>query len=113
VPSEPEVAETPSEEPQAQAPASSEPEQEEAPAPPAAEAVSQTEPAGAVESEDLIDLNSAGYEELRGLRLSVTQTGRVLAFRERTGGFKSVDELESIPGFPRDFLLELKRKVRV
>jgi DNA uptake protein ComE-like DNA-binding protein len=48
---------------------------------------------------------------LRALKLSVTQTGRVLAHRESTGGFKSLDELDDIMGFPQEQLEELKRKL--
>jgi hypothetical protein len=58
-----------------------------------------------------ISLNQATYDQLRGLKLSVTQTGRVLDYRERVGGFKSLDELDDIVGFPRDLLDELKRKL--
>jgi DNA uptake protein ComE-like DNA-binding protein len=43
--------------------------------------------------------------------LSVTQTGRVLAHRERVGQFESVDVLDDIPGFPREFVQELKGKL--
>jgi DNA uptake protein ComE-like DNA-binding protein len=60
-----------------------------------------------------ISLNSASFEEPRDAGLSVTQTGRVLAHRERTGGFRSVDELDSIPGFPRDFLDSVRDRFRV
>jgi DNA uptake protein ComE-like DNA-binding protein len=60
-----------------------------------------------------VDLNTADYNQLRDLGLSVTQTGRVLAYRERSGKFESVDELESIPGFPRELLEDLKKRVRV
>ena len=62
-------------------------------------------------SSDPVNLNSASYDDLRGLGLSVTQTGRVLAFREREGSFKSLDELDSIAGFPRGFLDDLKTKL--
>jgi DNA uptake protein ComE-like DNA-binding protein len=55
-----------------------------------------------------LNLNTATFDDLRALRLSVTQTGRVLAHRERIGGFKSLDDLDGIPGFPRSFLTELK-----
>jgi len=51
-----------------------------------------------------VDINEATFEELRGVGLSVTQTGRILAHRERSGGFGSVDELYELPGFPREFL---------
>ena len=56
-------------------------------------------------------LNEASYEQLRELGLSVTQAGRVLSYRERTGGFKSLDDLDQIPGFPRAFLDQLKGRV--
>jgi DNA uptake protein ComE-like DNA-binding protein len=37
----------------------------------------------------------------------------VLAYRDRVGGFTSLDELDSIPGFPHSFLEELKRNLTV
>jgi DNA uptake protein ComE-like DNA-binding protein len=58
-----------------------------------------------------LNLNEATYEDLRRLRLSVTQAGRLLAYRDRAGGFKSLDELDGIPGFPRPFLTELKPRL--
>jgi hypothetical protein len=58
-----------------------------------------------------LNLNEATYDDLRRLRLSVTQTGRVLAYRDRSGGFASLDELDGIPGFPKSFLTELKRRL--
>ncbi len=61
--------------------------------------------------EDRVSLNDASFEELRDAGLSVTQTGRVLAYRERSGGFESVDELDSIPGFPKDFLATIKGRL--
>ena len=64
-------------------------------------------------SSDQLDVNNASYEDLRELGLSVTQTGRVLAYRERVGGFKSLDDLDAIPGFPRSFLTDFKQRLRV
>ncbi len=61
--------------------------------------------------EGKLNINQATYEDLRGLKLSVTQTGRVLDHRNSLGGFKSLDELDEIAGFPRDLLTELKRKL--
>ena len=60
-----------------------------------------------------VNLNEASFEELREAGLSVTQTGRVLAHRERGTGFASVDELDDLPGFPREFLDEIKPKLTV
>ena len=59
----------------------------------------------------MVNVNTASFEELRDLGMSVTQTGRVLAFRERNQGLKSLDELDAIPGFPRGFLDDIKQKL--
>jgi DNA uptake protein ComE-like DNA-binding protein len=61
----------------------------------------------------MIALNEANYEDLRELGLSVTQTGRVLAYREKHGQFSSLDELDQIPGFPRAFLSRVKTRLEV
>ena len=76
------------------------------------EGAAETPGSGPVEEGDRLSLNEANFEQLRDAGLSVTQTGRVLAHRERAGGFSSVDELEEIPGFPRDFLDRIKPKLR-
>jgi DNA uptake protein ComE-like DNA-binding protein len=60
-----------------------------------------------------VNLNTANFEELRNHKLSVTQATRVLAYRERLGGYKSVDDLDQVPGFPKDFLREFKARARV
>jgi DNA uptake protein ComE-like DNA-binding protein len=60
-----------------------------------------------------INVNEVGYDELRRLGLSVTQTGRVLAFRERSGGFASLDDLDEIPGFPSAQLQQMKRHLKL
>ena len=56
----------------------------------------------------MISLSSADYDELRGLGMSVTQAKRVIRYREENNGFRSVDELDDVPGFPRAFLNEIK-----
>ena len=66
-----------------------------------------------VPAAERLSINDASYEELRTLGLSVTQTGRVLAHREQIGGFTSLDQLDEIPGFPRAFLDELKRRIQL
>jgi competence protein ComEA len=60
-----------------------------------------------------ISLNAATFEQLREHGLSVTQATRVLAYRERLGGYNSVDDLDEVPGFPGDFLEDFKRRVSV
>jgi competence protein ComEA len=64
-------------------------------------------------AEGLVDLNTASFEQLRAVKLSVTQATRVLAHRERRGGYSSVDDLEDVPGFPQEVLDDLKRRVTV
>lgn len=61
----------------------------------------------------LIDINRASYDELRQLGLSLTLTGRVLAAREKRGGFASLDDLDQIPGFSAGELRRIKPKLRV
>jgi DNA uptake protein ComE-like DNA-binding protein len=107
------AAEPPTPAPEPPAPA-------EEPSPPSPEPVAaERQAAGPVEhsaaapNENLIDLNEASYEQLRELGLSVAQTMSLLAYRERSRGFESLDELDRVPGFPRDLVAELKSKVRV
>jgi len=60
-----------------------------------------------------VDLNTVTFEQLRAENLSVTQATRVLAYRERMGGYSSVDDLDEVPGFPQDFLVDFKRRFTV
>ena len=60
-----------------------------------------------------INLNVVTFEQLRGQGLSVTQATRLLAYRERLGRFNAVDDLDQVPGFPQDVLIDLKRRSNV
>jgi len=62
---------------------------------------------------DGLNLNTATFEELRGADLSVTQATRILAYRERFGGYSSIDDLEKVPGFPADVIEQLRDKISV
>jgi DNA uptake protein ComE-like DNA-binding protein len=37
----------------------------------------------------------------------------VIAYREREGGFRSIDDLDVVPGFPKAMLAELKQTLTV
>jgi len=50
-------------------------------------------------SEGKLNLNQVSFADLRSLKLSVTQSHRVLAYRKRIGGFESIDQLDEVPGF--------------
>ena len=70
-------------------------------------------PSAAKPGSGTIDLNSATFEDLRNADLSVTQATRILAYRERFGGYRSVDDLEKVPGFPDDLIESLRDRVTV
>jgi hypothetical protein len=59
----------------------------------------------------VVSLSSGSFEEFRSLGMSVTQARRVVEFRERDGGYTSVDDLDRVPGFSREFLAQLKSRV--
>jgi DNA uptake protein ComE-like DNA-binding protein len=45
--------------------------------------------------------------------MSVTQARRVVEFREQNGGYSSVDDLDRVVGFSREFLAQLKPRLTV
>jgi DNA uptake protein ComE-like DNA-binding protein len=49
----------------------------------------------------MIDLNAVAVEQLRQRDISMTQATRLLAHRERLGGFRSVEDLDQVGGVPR------------
>lgn len=62
---------------------------------------------------DAVNLNSATFEELREAGLSVTQATRILAYRERFGGYAAVEDLEKVPGFPSDLIESLQGRLTI
>jgi DNA uptake protein ComE-like DNA-binding protein len=62
-------------------------------------------------TEKKLSLSTASFEELRAVGLSVTQTQRVIEYREANDGFNSLDELDSVPGFERSLLVDVKSRV--
>jgi competence protein ComEA len=60
-----------------------------------------------------INLNSVTFEQLRAQNLSVTQATRLLAHRERLGGFSTVDDLDQVAGFPPEVLADIKARATV
>jgi competence protein ComEA len=80
------------------------------PPPPAA---AQASAAGPAVPGSQIDLNTVTFEQLREHNLTVTQATRLLAHRERLGGFQAVDDLDHVAGFPEDVLADIKRRATV
>ena len=60
-----------------------------------------------------IELNTRQLRAAAQKNLWVTQATRLLAHRERLGGFQSVDDLDQVAGFPQDVLEDLKRRSRL
>jgi DNA uptake protein ComE-like DNA-binding protein len=63
--------------------------------------------------EGAVDLNKASFEQLRDLGFSVTQATRLLTYRERQGGFESLDDVKDVPGMSDELLAEVGPKLRV
>jgi len=84
-----------------------------APAPQPTEPAREPTPAAAPAGGQ-VSLNSGSFEDYRGLGMSVTQAKRVVAYREQLqGGYSSLDDLDRVPGFPKQFLAELKQRLTV
>jgi DNA uptake protein ComE-like DNA-binding protein len=64
-------------------------------------------------AEESLDLNAASFAQLRSAGMSVTQAGRVLAHREHSGSFSTVDQLAELPGFGHDLVEALRSRMRV
>ena len=58
-------------------------------------------------------LNQATFEQLRALGFSAAQANRVIAYRDLLGGYKAVDDLETVPGVQREFVTKLKDRLQV
>jgi Helix-hairpin-helix motif len=83
---------------------------------PGAEAAPEAkpEPAAAEPKETAaqrLSLSLAEFDELRGLGMSATQAKRVIRYRDERSGFRTLDELDQVPGFPRSFLSGLRERV--
>jgi competence ComEA-like helix-hairpin-helix protein len=60
-----------------------------------------------------VNINTASFEELRGAEFSVTQATRVLAYRERFGGYSSVDDLARVPGFSPETIAAIRDRISI
>jgi DNA uptake protein ComE-like DNA-binding protein len=60
-----------------------------------------------------INVNQVTYEQLRAMKLTITQSRRLLAYRNRVNQFDSLDQLDALPGFPTTVLDRLKDRLSV
>jgi len=63
--------------------------------------------------DERVDVNLATSEDLRSLGVGVIETGRILAERERCGGFESLEQLDAIGGISPELVAKLKTSLRV
>jgi DNA uptake protein ComE-like DNA-binding protein len=61
--------------------------------------------------DDGLDVNTVTFEELRGLGLTVTQSARLIAYRDVREGYESLDELKEIPGLSAQTVRELQSQL--
>jgi DNA uptake protein ComE-like DNA-binding protein len=57
-----------------------------------------------------VSLGRATFEDLRALGLSVTQSRRILRYRD-DGRLGSLDDLDEVPGFPKALRAELRQRL--
>jgi competence protein ComEA len=61
-----------------------------------------------------VDLNSAGQAELEAVKgIGPSKAKAIMAYREKNGGFKSVDELANVKGFGKKSAAKLKGQFSV
>lgn len=66
------------------------------------------------EKENLIDINSAGKEELMELPgIGAAKAEAIIAYRTKHGGFQKVEELKQIEGIKDGVLEKIKDKIRI
>jgi DNA uptake protein ComE-like DNA-binding protein len=53
---------------------------------------------------------AATFDDLCGLGMSATQAKRVIRYRDERG-LTDPDELDQVPGFPENFLAEVKNQL--
>lgn len=61
-----------------------------------------------------VDLNSASKQELESLKgVGPAKADAIIEYRKKSGGFKSVNDLDNVPGFGAKTVEGLKKEVTV
>lgn len=59
-------------------------------------------------ADDRVNLNEASFEALRALGMTVNQAARFIGQRDERGGFRSIEDLDSLYGLARSVVEDLK-----
>lgn len=67
-----------------------------------------------VASGGLVDINSAGMEDLLSLKgIGQAKAEAIIEYRKKNGSFRSVEELLNVPGIGQTILNDIREKIRV
>jgi len=84
------------------------------PAPAADGAGKAAQPAKSAQPGKLVNINTAGAEELESLpRIGPALALRIIEYREKEGPFKSVEEIVNVRGIGEKTFLEFKDRITV
>jgi comEA protein len=82
--------------------------------PAAAQQTATTQPAPAVKGDAVVNLNTATAAELESLPgIGKSTAQRILEYRQKSGGFKKVEELMNVKGIGEKSFLKIKNRLIV
>ena len=62
---------------------------------------------------NLIDINSASKEEMVSQGIGIGYVGKILSYREKTGGFEKLEEMKRIKGIGDATYEKLSKKFKI
>ena len=82
--------------------------------PAAAQQAAAPQPASAAKAEAVVNLNTATAAELESLPgIGKSTAQRILEYRQKSGGFKKVEELMNVKGIGEKSFLKIKNRLTI